>query len=144
MECCTASMASDAGRKSLTATCLFSFFLSVLLIKDFLWIITWKKKHSAQRLDWIDINRQFDYKKDTIFKKATDFGQTMWWQLLNVIKIPVLRVISTNSNYLIIFLTLLVRVNKVNIQWPVKHNSRQKESFMYLINHRHEANCLSS
>jgi hypothetical protein len=50
--------------------------------------------------------KKMELKKDTVFKEAADLSQTMWWELLDIIVVSVLRIISTNSNYLVIFLTL--------------------------------------
>lgn len=62
--------------------------------------------------------------KDTIFKKATYLSQTMRWELFDVIEMPVLRIISTNSDYLVIFLTLnklkLAFLNEINIYFSMK------------------------
>lgn len=49
--------------------------------------------------------------KITVFKEATDLCQTMWWELLNVIVVSVLGIISTNCDYLIILLSLMVSTN---------------------------------
>lgn len=51
--------------------------------------------------------------KDTVFEKATNLCQTVRWEILDVIVVSVFRIISANSKYLVIFLTLFVlTINK--------------------------------
>jgi hypothetical protein len=44
----------------------------------------------------------------TVFKEATNFIESVGRKLLQIRQVAVLRIVNTNCNYLVIFLTLFV------------------------------------
>lgn len=91
-----ASLAVAEGKKASTATSLFSFFLSELILVKEGTIYVINKRVCM-------INHQ----KDTIFKEASDFHETMGRELADISQVAILGIISTHSNDLIIFLSLI-------------------------------------
>jgi hypothetical protein len=50
---------------------------------------------------------------DTVLKKTTDFSKPVWWKLLDILVVTILRIISTDSYDFIIFLSLPLRLQQI-------------------------------
>lgn len=76
MEYCIASRAAVAGKKALTATSLFSFFLSMKYVK----VTTGKfcgNKVQKPKVKYALLKVKHKMVKDTVFKEATDFRKAV-------------------------------------------------------------------
>lgn len=119
MECWTASWAAFEGKKSFTATSLFSFFLSELFVKE-------RKKKSLLFVPIVHKSSLWNpkillkkKKKHTVFKEAPDLSQPMRWKLSNVSVVSIFRIVSAYCNDLIILLSL---VYKQRTECHMPHN----------------------
>jgi hypothetical protein len=50
---------------------------------------------------------------DTVLKKTTDLSKPVWWKLLDILVVTILRIISTDSYDFVIFLSLPLRLQQV-------------------------------
>lgn len=78
----------------------------------------------------------------TVFKEATDFIKAVRRKLLEIGQVAVLRIINTNCNYLIIFLTLVIaETDAPSIQHKAICTSSNEVPIdaSCLINHGHKA-----
>lgn len=120
IECWIVSNAVSEGKKSSTATSLFSFFLSVHSLKEN--TISRMKLSNYQSI-YRYVKSQLqprNQRKDTFFKEAADFSKAVWGKLFDVSVVFVLWIISTNCNDLVVFLSLnskLQHSKHVNIKF---------------------------
>jgi hypothetical protein len=49
---------------------------------------------------------------DTVLKKTTDLSKPVWWKLLDILVVTILRIISTDSYDFVIFLSLPLRLQQ--------------------------------
>lgn len=109
IEYCIASWAVFEGKNSLTATSLFSFFLSENCFCQETTLEMYLNQSFISSIDKKKTKKTFlslNLNKDTVFKKASDLSKTMRWKLWNVSVVPIFWIIGTNCNDLIIFLSL--------------------------------------
>lgn len=105
MEYLIASIAVSEGKKSSTATSLFSFFLSVQI--NFV-----KAEYSNLNLKFKFREKEKERKKEsecinnTIFKETPNFSKAMRGKFFDVSVMLILWIISTDRDQLVIFLTL--------------------------------------
>jgi hypothetical protein len=50
---------------------------------------------------------------DTVLKKPTDLSKPVWWKLLDILVVTILRIISTDSYDFVIFLSLPLRLQQI-------------------------------
>jgi hypothetical protein len=50
---------------------------------------------------------------DTVLKKTTDLSKPVWWKLLDILVVTILRIISTDSYDFVIFLSLPLRLQQI-------------------------------
>jgi hypothetical protein len=50
---------------------------------------------------------------DTVLKKPTDLSKAVWWKLLDILVVTILRIISTDSYDFVIFLSLPLRLQQI-------------------------------
>jgi hypothetical protein len=50
---------------------------------------------------------------DTVLKKTTDLSKPVWWKLLDILVMTILRIISTDSYDFVIFLSLPLRLQQI-------------------------------
>lgn len=62
--------------------------------------------HKHLKLKYMLLLRFVILEKDTILKEATYLSQTMGWQLIDISIVLVFRIISTDSNYLVVLFSL--------------------------------------
>ena len=78
-----------------------------------------------------ETNKKEEKKKDTVFKETTDLRETVRRKFFDVSVMLVLRVINTNCNDLVIFLTLKLKEKqeyhfKANLIGFVKKENKQE------------------
>jgi hypothetical protein len=50
---------------------------------------------------------------DTVLKEPADLSKPVWWKLLDILVVTILRIISTDSYDFVIFLSLPLRLQQI-------------------------------